>query len=67
MSPTYRPVPTEFRHDGFNYRQIEREGDLAIYEQRWTGCPEPSTAYEVVRIRRHDGFLMLHLPNPRKP
>src|SRR5262245_51119839 len=31
----YKPIATEFKHDGFNYRQIAREGDVAIYEQRW--------------------------------
>jgi hypothetical protein len=49
-------LPKEFRRDGFNYRQIAREGDAALYEQRWTGCAEPSVCYEVIRIRRRDGF-----------
>jgi len=35
---------------------MAREGDAAIYEQRWTGCAEPSIVYEVIRIRRRDGF-----------
>ena len=52
----YKPLPKEFRHDGFTYRQIAREGDAAIYEQRWTGCAEPSVCYEVIRIRRREGF-----------
>ena len=52
----YKPLPKQFRRDGFNYRQIAREGDAAIYEQKWTGCPEPSPAYEVIRIRRREGF-----------
>ena len=52
----YRPLPARFRHNGFDYRQIAREGDAAIYEQRWTGCAEPSIVYEVIRIRRRDGF-----------
>ena len=52
----YRPLRTRFRHNEFDYRQILREGDAAIYEQRWTGCAEPSIAYEVVRVRRRDGF-----------
>ena len=52
----YKPLPTRFRHDGFDYRQIAREGDAAIYEQRWTGCAEPSVCYEVIRIRRREGF-----------
>jgi hypothetical protein len=53
---SYKPLPKEFRRDGFNYRRIAREGNAAIYEQRWTGCAEPSVCYEIVRIRRHDGF-----------
>ena len=54
----YKPIATEFRHDGFNYKQIAREGDIAIYEQKWTGCSNASVAYDVVRIRRHDGFVI---------
>src|SRR5438477_252081 len=53
---SYKPLPTRFRRDGFEYRQIARERDAAIYEQTWSGCPEPSVCYEVIRIRRHDGF-----------
>ena len=52
----YRPLPKEFRRDGFDYRQIAREGNAAIYEQRWTGCAEPSVCYEVIRIRQREGF-----------
>jgi hypothetical protein len=49
-------LPKEFRHDGFTYRQIAREGDIAIYEQAWNGCRNPSVSYEVIRLRRRDGF-----------
>ena len=48
----YKPIATEFNHDGFNYRQITREGDVAIYEQRWRDSE--NVCYEVVRIRRHE-------------
>jgi len=44
------------RRDGFTYRQIAWEGEAAIYEQKWGGCSEPSVCYEVIRIRRRDGF-----------
>jgi hypothetical protein len=54
--PFYKPLPTRFRRDGFNYQQIAREGDAAIYEQRWTACCNPSVSYEVIRIRRREGF-----------
>jgi hypothetical protein len=53
---SYKPLPTRFRRDGFTYRQIAREGNAAIYEQTWSGCGEPSVCYEVIRIRRRDGF-----------
>jgi hypothetical protein len=52
----YKPLPTRFRHDGFDYRRIAREGDAAIYEQRWTGCAEPSVCYEAIRVKRREGF-----------
>jgi hypothetical protein len=54
--PFYKPLPTRFRRDGFEYRQIARERAAAIYEQTWSGCAEPSVCYEVIRIRRRDGF-----------
>jgi hypothetical protein len=50
----YEPVATFFKAGGFSYRQIAREGDLAIYEQKWRNSE--NVCYEVVRIRRHDGF-----------
>jgi hypothetical protein len=49
-------LPTRFRHGGFDYRQIARESDAAIYEQTWNSCANPSTCYEIIRIRRRDGF-----------
>jgi hypothetical protein len=54
--PFYKRLPTEFRRDGFNYRQIAREADVATYEQTWSGCSDPSVCYEVIRIRRREGF-----------
>ena len=54
--PSYRPLPTRFSRNGFNYRQIAREGNAAIYEQTWSGCSDPSFCYEVVHIRRREGF-----------
>jgi hypothetical protein len=53
---SYKPLPKEFRRGGFTYRQIVRERDAAIYEQTWNGCRNPSVCYEVIRIRRRDGF-----------
>jgi len=33
-----------------------RYGNAAIYEQTWNGCANPSIAYEVIHIRRREGF-----------
>jgi hypothetical protein len=52
----YKPLPKAFRRDGFQYRQITREGDAAIYEQKWLGRREASPVYEVISIRRREGF-----------
>src|SRR5262245_42684321 len=52
----YKPLPIRVRRNGFDYRQIAREGDAALYEQRWNGCAERSVCYEVIRIKRRDGF-----------
>lgn len=52
----YKLLPKEFKRDGFSYRQIAREGNAAIYEQRWTGCAEPSVCYEIIRVKRREGF-----------
>jgi hypothetical protein len=51
-----KPLEAQFHLKGFNYRQIAREGDVAIYEQTWRGCAEPSVCYEVVRVRRRDAY-----------
>jgi len=35
---------------------MTREGNAAIYEQTWAGRAKPSLSYELIRIRRRDGF-----------
>ena len=52
----YKPLAKEFRHHGFDHRQIAREGNAAIYEKMWRGCSEPSVSNEVIRIREREGF-----------
>jgi hypothetical protein len=52
--PAFKPLPIEFQSGGFNYRQIAREGDAAIYEQRWQDSE--SVTYEVIHVRRRNGF-----------
>src|SRR5215813_12023561 len=53
---SYKPLRKEFQRHRFNYRQIAREGDVALYEQRWTGCPDAAVRFEVIRVRRREGF-----------
>jgi hypothetical protein len=48
-------LPTLFPHGWFDYQQVHREGDFAIYRQTWEGN-EHSAAFEIIRIRRHEGF-----------
>jgi len=52
----HKPLAPEFRAQGFDYREIAREGEAAIYEQTWRGSSK--IAYEVIRIRRHDGYTI---------
>ena len=54
--PSHKRLPTQFRRDGFEYQQIAREAHAAIYKQAWTGNSEPTVCYEVIRIRRREGF-----------
>jgi len=52
----YKRLPKEFRRGGFNYRQIARENDAAVYEQRCLGCLYPAVCFEVIRVKRRQGF-----------
>src|SRR5262249_16974403 len=52
----YKVLPRQFSHDGFQYRQIACEGGAAMYEQRCNDCAELGVCYEVIRIRRREGF-----------
>lgn len=52
----YKPLLKEFRRHGFYFRQICREGDVAIFEQTWLGSSEPSVCYELIIICRREGF-----------
>ena len=51
----YKPLKTLFQRGEFNYKQIAREKDVAVFEQIWRGCSEPTVCWEVAVIRRHNG------------
>jgi hypothetical protein len=59
-----RPLPKEFRRAGFNYRLIAYERNSAIYEHAWDGSPDPARCYEVIRVRRREGFEINGRFNP---
>ena len=52
----YTVLPKEFRRNGFRYRQVAREANVAIYEQTWNSSQNPSVSWETIRIRRREGF-----------
>jgi hypothetical protein len=39
----------------FKFEQLVRQEDVAICSQTWQGCSEPSIAFEVICVRRHNG------------
>lgn len=43
-----QPLEKDFRHGGFEYHQLKRHGNTAVYEQRKGGVV---VAYEVILIR----------------
>jgi len=52
----YKTVPVQFNKKGFSYRQVKREGHMAIYHQTRSGSE--LSLYEVVKIGRHNGYTM---------
>jgi hypothetical protein len=56
MTTEYKTIPTQFKKKGFNYTQLKREGARAIFEQTQEGSAVHN--YEVVKIGRHNGYLM---------
>lgn len=49
-----KPIPTEFSYNGFNYKQIRREGDVAVYQQILGKNP----SYEVIIVQKHNGYTI---------
>ena len=52
--PAYKPLKTSFRSKGFDYRQLGRTGDVALFEQTKPELSEPR--YEVVVVQRHEAY-----------
>ena len=52
----YKVIPAEFKKKGFTYKQVKRDGMKAIYNQ--TRADSSLNNYEVVKLGRHNGYLM---------
>ena len=52
----YKVIPAEFKKKGFTYKQVKRDGMKAIYNQ--TRADSSLNNYEVVKIGRHNGYVM---------
>lgn len=52
----YRKIREEFTLKGYSFKMVSREGDYAVYEQ--SKSEHINKTYEVVRIRRHDGYAI---------
>jgi len=52
----YKVIPSEFKKKGFNYKQVRREGNKAIFEQTREGSDIHN--FEVVKLGRHNGYVM---------
>lgn len=51
-----KTLPTDITSKGFHYKQVLREGNVAIYSQ--AGAPNgPIIAYEVIVVQSHNGYV----------
>ena len=50
----YKPLEKNLRKNGFDYEQVWREGDFAIYKQSKEGINK--NWFEAIQITRHDGY-----------
>ena len=46
----------EFKSCGFNFKQVKRSGDVAIYKK--VPVSHNGTSYEVIKIARHNGYKL---------
>jgi len=52
----YKTIPQQFKKKGFIYTQLKREGARAIFQQTRAGSSLNN--YEVVKIGKHNGYVM---------
>ncbi len=56
-------LETEFKTNGFDFRQIERQGDVAIYEQSKGGRV---LTYELIIVQKHPAETIKGRPYPER-
>lgn len=63
---TYKLLDNPYRKNGFSHYIVQREGDIALYhktgEVNATRKYVYDAGYEVVRIKRHDGYTIAGVP-----
>lgn len=57
----YKPIETDFNKNGFRFRQIRRDGDIAIFHKEAMANRHPlpfDGGFEVVVITRHEQYQL---------
>lgn len=52
------PLPLTFKSNGFEFTQVCRDGQLAIYSKRQPDWAKDALIYEVVRIKRNETYAI---------
>lgn len=50
-------LKTTFTKNGFDFQQVKRDGEYAIYKKTGTGKPCRGICFEVIRIQSHTGRI----------
>ena len=64
LNPNELPLPTTFRKSGFDFKQVRRDGDIAIFEKRHPEVSNPS--WEVVIVQHNGAREMAGVAIPSK-
>jgi len=53
-----------FNSKGFNLSLVKREGDVAIYKKTLEDCESGESNFEVIAIKRHNGYEIAGIKMP---
>lgn len=56
-SEGYLVLPTTFYEKGFNFKQLFRAGNIALYKKVRDGNPRVRS-YELIIIQKHDAYML---------